>query len=273
MRSTKKRLTVMQTLSNLELTVSDSRILPQTYSSDNSVKKSSRASYVGVSNNQPFKFFDSKTEMPLNEWDQIELMQQFEIHHKDALPDFSRWIKYSKHDSQIIFFTRMIAHFKQYTSVDIVCSLLDNTNKDIRKEAILALGKLNYTAIESKLIHMFYHEPHDCQRAIVYAITMFQTGEAFDFLVSTYDETGSVDNRLLVAEAIYLYGPRGVKFLKERIEQEEGFNKLILMHVQNPLIQSELKSALEKADQNFKLAPKKKQASREEVVLRALQRA
>jgi uncharacterized membrane protein len=91
--STKKRLDVFQMLSNLELTVSDSNILPHTYSKKKSIKKGSRTSYLAVSKNDPFKFFETNRETELNEWDQISLMQQFETHHKDNLPDFSKWIR------------------------------------------------------------------------------------------------------------------------------------------------------------------------------------
>ena len=149
--NTKKRLNVFQTLSNLELTVSDSKILPHTYSKDKSIKRGSRSSYLAVSKNDPFKFFETNRESDLNEWDQISLMQQFEIHHKENLPDFSQWIKYTKQKSQIIFFVRMTAHFKQTNSVDTIAELLNNDDHDIRREAILAMGTLNYSTIEPKL--------------------------------------------------------------------------------------------------------------------------
>lgn len=244
--STKKRLSVFQILSNLELTVSDSKILPHTYSKNKSITKGSRSSYIGVSKNDPFKFFETNRESELNAWDQISLMQQFDVHHKENLPDFSKWIKYTKQKSQIIFFVRMTAHFNQTNSVSTISDLLNSDDHDIRYEAIVCLGKLNYATVEAKLTKIFYSQPEICQKAIVETITIFQTGMAFEFLRNAYETAANIETRLLLAEALYLYKPLGLQYFKNKIQKEEGFNKLILQHVQNPLIKSELKDRLDK---------------------------
>ncbi len=243
--SKKKRLNVFQTLSNLELTVSDSKILPHTYSKNTFIQKGSRTSYIAVSKNDPFKFFEKNRETELNDWDQISLLQQFEIHHKDNLPEFSQWIKYTQQKSQIIFFIRMTAHFNQTNSLNTITELLDHDDHDIRYESILALGKLNFYEIEEKLITMFFSQPELCQKAIVQSITLFQTGSAFEFLKNAYESAANTDIKLLLAESLYLYKPQGYEYFKSKIQKEEGFNKLILQHVENPLIKSELTEVME----------------------------
>lgn len=271
--STKKRLEVFQTLSNLELTVSDSKILPHTYSKHKSIKKGSRTSYVAVSKNDPFKFFETNRETELNEWDQISLMQQFETHHRDNLPDFSKWIKYTKQKSQIIFFVRMTAHFEQKSAIDTISDLLNNDDHEIRREAILALGKLGYSTIESKLIRIFYSQPEICQKAIVQTITIFQTGLAFDFLKEAYESAANTDTKLLLAESLYLYKPKGLQYFRNKIQKEEGFNKLIMQHVENPLIKSELREMVESNKMDKKPRAKKKIAASTESSLTNLQTA
>ena len=269
--NTKKRLNVFQTLSNLELTVSDSKILPHTYSKDKSIKRGSRSSYLAVSKNDPFKFFETNRESDLNEWDQISLMQQFEIHHKENLPDFSQWIKYTKQKSQIIFFVRMTAHFKQTNSVDTIAELLNNDDHDIRREAILAMGTLNYSTIEPKLLKIFYSQPEICQRAIVQTITLFNTGLAFEFLKNAYESVSNTETKLLLAESLYLYKPLGLQYFRNKIQKEEGFNKLIMQHVENPLINSELKDAMEKISSKPKRRTKKKGSESDEGDMFSLQ--
>lgn len=244
--STKKKLEVFQVLSNLQLTVSDSKILPHTYSRKNSVLKGSRTSYVAVSKNDPFKFFDSNKEMELNEWDQISLMQQFERHHKENLPDFSKWIKYTKKKSQIIFFVRMTAHFGQTSSLDIISELLDHEDHEVRKEAILALGILDFVKVEPKLMRIYYSQPEPCQKAIIHAITLFHTGMAFEFLKDAYEAAANIDTKLWLAESLYHYEPEGLEYFRTKIQNEDGFDKVILQHVENPLIKTELAELLEK---------------------------
>ena len=243
--SRKKRLAVFRTLSNLELTVSDSKILPHTYSKDKSVKKGSRNSYIAVSKNDPFKFFETNRESELNEWDQISLMKQFEEHHRENLPDFSKWIRYTKQKSQIIFFVRMTAHFRQKNSIDTISELLNHEDHEIRKEAIIALGALGYSTVEAKLMRMFHSQPESCQKEIVKVVTLFNTGLAFDFLKTAYEAASNIDTKLLLAEALYLYKPKGLQYFRNKIQHEEGFNQLILKHVENPLIRSELKELVD----------------------------
>lgn len=243
--SRKKRLAVFRTLSNLELTVSDFKILPHTYSKDKSIKKGSRSSYVSVSKNDPFKFFETNRETELNEWDQISLMKQFEEHHRDSLPDFSKWIRYTKQKSQIIFFVRMTAHFHQKNSIDTISELLNHQDHDIRREAIVTLGVLGYSTIEAKLMRMFHSQPESCQKEIVKVVTLFNTGLAFDFLKTAYEAAANIDTKLLLAEALYLYKPKGLQYFRNKIQHEQGFNQLILKHVENPLIKSELKELVD----------------------------
>ena len=89
--SNEKKFKSIQTFSKLNLTISDSKILPHAYSNKKYLYKEARSSYVTISNNAPFKFFDEEYE--LNKWDQINLLHQFKLHHKDKLPNFGKWIK------------------------------------------------------------------------------------------------------------------------------------------------------------------------------------
>jgi hypothetical protein len=191
-------------------------------------------------------------------------MQQFETHHKDNLPDFSKWIRYTKQKTQIVFFIRMAAHFNQTNSMDTIADLLNNDDHDIRKEAISALGKLHYATIEPKLMKIYYSQPDICQKAIVQTVTLFQTGAAFDFLKNAYESAASFETKLLLAEALYLYKPYGLQYFKNKIQKEEGFNKLILQHVQNPLIKSELKEVMNENTTQPKRRTKAKLTTSEE---------
>ena len=238
--STRTRLRAFQSLSRLELTISDSKILPHTYSKNESLRKESRASYVGISNNDPFKFFEIDSDM--NEWDQISLMQQFIIHHKHSLPNFTKWIKYSKNPAQIKFFVKVAAYFNQTTSIDTLIELLDSEDHSIRKEAILALGKMHAVNVEPYLVKMYFNQPLACQDAIVEAISFLNTGKSIGFLKTAYGMANNSDSKKLIAEVIYLYGKLGKKLFSDLEATEKDFDLQILNHVKNPLIPSALKT-------------------------------
>ena len=237
---TRTRLKAFHSLSRLEITISDSKMLLHTYSKNESLRKESRASYVGVSNNDPFKFFDLVN--GLNHWDQINLMQQLELHHKDNLPNFSKWIKYSNDPTQTVFFIRMVSHFKQLTSVGALIDVLEDHDHVIRVEAILAIGKMQLKEVEPQLIDMYYHQPLSCQNAIIEAIAYINSGEALGFLKNAYSEISDLDSKRLIAEVIYLYNEEGEEYFNLLFKKEEGFDLLTLEHVKNPLIPSALRN-------------------------------
>src|SRR5690606_25433812 len=190
--NTHRQLRAFQSLSRLSLTVSDSKILPYTYSRNNSLKKESRSTYIGVSNNDPFKFFDIEN-YNLNYWDQISLLNQLEMHHGDNLPNFSKWIKYSKDKSQTIFLIRAVAYFKQIHSVDVLKELLSSEDHEIRREVILTLGKMKIATVENDLKNMYYNQPAECQNAIIEAIALLQSGKSLNFLKDAYYHTTNLD--------------------------------------------------------------------------------
>src|SRR5690606_6349488 len=241
--NTRSRLRAFQSLSRLNVIISDSKILPYTYSKNKSLRKESRASYIGVSNNDPFKFFDRENP-ELNHWDQINLIKQLEMHHKDNLPNFSKWIKYTKDKSQNIFLIRAVAYFKQLNSVSALEELLESEDHDIRKEAILALSEMRITSVEEKLKKIYYNQPSECQKAIIESVALMQTGKSLNFLKDAFFEATNADIKKLIAEGIYLYGEEGKKYFDHLCKIEDGFDLLILQHVKNPMIPSKLKEKL-----------------------------
>ncbi|RWW91766.1 HEAT repeat domain-containing protein [Flavobacterium cerinum] len=250
---TRTRLNAFHSLSRLELTISDSKMLLHTYSKNDSLRKESRASYVGVSNNDPFKFFNQVND--LNHWDQINLMQQLELHHKDNLPNFSKWIVYSEDPTQTVFFIRMVSHFKQSNSVSALIEVLDNPNHNIRVEAILAIGKMQLKHLEPRLMDMYYHQPLSCQNAIIEALAYINSGEALDFLTKAYDDINDFDAKRLIAEVIYLYNEEGREYFDLLLKKERGFNYLTLEHVINPLIPSVLRNYVNARNSRGKTSP------------------
>lgn len=250
--NTRVRLRAFQSLSRLELTISDSKILPHTYARNTSLRKESRASYVGVSNNDPFKFFELDNE--LNEWDHISLMQQFELHHSERLPNFSKWIKYSKDKAQILFFVKLVTHFRQEQSVGTVVELLNDEDHNIRREAILAVGRMQVKDVESQLVKMYFTQTLPCQNAIIEAISYINSGKSLGFLKMAYELANNNDSKKLIAEVIYLYGKSGQQLFRELVLKAEGFDQLILKHVENPLIPSALKTYHANA-KNFRVRP------------------
>ncbi len=235
--NTRNKLRTFHTLAALDLTVPDSSILPFTHSKNPFIRKESRSSYVAISNNDPFKFFD-QSDNSLNYWDGIALIQQLELHHRNNLPNFSRWIKYSKNNSQLLFIIKAVGHFNQTSSAPALVELLETDDHDVRRETIIALGQMRVLESESIMMNIYSDQPKECQHAIAEALLSINSGKALPFLISIYEDASSYESKKLIAEVIYKYSYEGKLHIQELQKSEIGFNKLILEHIKNPLIPS-----------------------------------
>ncbi|RYF26098.1 MAG: HEAT repeat domain-containing protein [Flavobacteriales bacterium] len=239
--NTRSRLRTFQSIAILGLTVPDSSILPHTYSKNPFLRKESRNSYLAISNHDPFKFFDQQ-DNNLNHWDQINLLEQLESHHRHNLPNFSKWIQYSKNNSQLSFIIKAVSYFNQKISIPALILLVDTEDHEIRKEAIIALGEMRVQEVEDKIKMIYHHQPVICQNAIVEAISFIASGESLNFLKGIYAGANNLDSKKLIAEVIYKYNTEGQQHIEKLYRFEDGFNKLILDHIKNPLIPSRLRS-------------------------------
>lgn len=234
---TANRLKAMKQLSSLKITVSDSKILPFTFSKNTPIRKGARTAYVVISNNNPFKFFEL-ADNQMNQWDQINLLQQLELHHKDNLPNFSNWIKYSKDPSQIIFSVRAIAHFKQQGATEELLHLLATDNHIIREEVIRAMASLRITDAEDKLKEIYSSQPRKCQMTIIEALVQIYSMRSLDFFVDTLQVTTNPELKKILLEAIYSYGIEGRKVFNNLLLTATDFDLIILNHIRHPLNKS-----------------------------------
>lgn len=225
----------IQELSSLAITASESNIFPFTYSNNKNIRKEARTSYMRLSKNDPFKFFDESKE-PLNAWDQINLLKHLMSIENRVIPNFSKWIAYSQNESIIQFCIKMCAYFQQKESIPVLVNFLKTPDHDLRAEAIKALGELKADHTEDILIDMYNNQPDKCQNEIIRSIGEFSTGRSIDFLHHAFENTTNIETRKVAAEAIYNYGDIG-KELFEALEQgSEPESAQVLEHIANPLI-------------------------------------
>lgn len=239
--SIENKLKTFQQLSKLKIVISDSKILPYTFSKNRNIRKGARNAYIGISNNNPFKFFDQEDNQ-INNWDQITLLEQLELHHKNNLPNLSNWLKYSKNESQIVFIIKAAGYFKQYNTVNTLIELLDVNSHEIRQETIKALGLMQIQKVNDKLIEMFPTQPSKCQDAIIEAIFNINSQNAISFFVEAFNYTSNYESKKLIAEAIYLSDNEDRSTYSELLTNSIGFNKTILEHIKNPLNNHRLKA-------------------------------
>lgn len=225
----------IQELTSLSISASESKIIPFTYSGNNQLRKESRSSYIRLSKNDPFKYFD-ETKEALNSWDHINLLKNLMSIENTVIPNFSKWISYSKNNSIISFSIKMCSHFKQKESIPTLIDFLKNENHELRAEAIKALGDLQALECENHLKEIYVNQPDICQVEIIRTLGKFHSGNSLDFLRQAYMESLQTDTKKVIAEAIINYGESGKQVFNNLEQTESGFSNLILKHIANPLI-------------------------------------
>jgi hypothetical protein len=235
-RSNSEKMDAFQEAFVLNLNKFDSKVLQYAYSKNKRIRSEARNSYLALSTNDPYRFFDD-FEGSLTKWDEIELMQYLKQQNiRGNLEGLGKWINYSKNDSLVIFLIKMVGFFKQKGIDEILLEKLDDSNAQIRSEAILTLGELDIKETEAALIERYYTEPEVCQVAIIQTIRKFNTGKSLKFLQEIFEETNNTDTKKIIAEAILNYSYEGKIAFQNLKNSLKGFDLLILKHVETPLI-------------------------------------
>lgn len=235
-RSNSQKMDAFQEAFVLNLNRFDSKVLQYAYSKNKRIRSEARNSYLALSTNDPYRFFDD-FEGSLTKWDEIELMQYLKLQSvRGNLEGLGKWINYSKNDSLVIFLIKMVGFFKQKGINDILLEKLEDDNANIRAEAILTLGELGIKETEDTLIERYYTEPEVCQVAIVKTIRKLNSGKSLNFLQEIFGESNNTDTKKIIAEAILNYSYEGKIAFQNLKNTLKDFDLLILKHVETPLI-------------------------------------
>ncbi len=127
--------------------------------------------------------FVNELQQPLTDWEQLHIMRFLKQRSKSqALPDFGNLIDTNK-NWQSQFGLRMIAEFKQNSSIPDVLRLLHHEDIDIRRTAVETLGKLRNDIAVPTLKELYQQEQEDIiKQQIVQAMSNIATEEDIPFL-------------------------------------------------------------------------------------------
>lgn len=235
-RSNSKKMDAFQESFVLELNRFDSKVLQYAYSKNKKIRNEARNSYLALSANDPYRFFD-EIEGSLTKWDEIEIMQYLQLQNERGnLEGLGKWINYSKNNSLIIFLIKMVGFFKQRGIEEILIDKLSDEDAKVRAASIETLGELGISETEDTLIDRYYTEPEICQVAIVRTIKKFNSGKSLKFLQQIFKDSNNTDTKKIIAEAILNYSYEGKIAFQNLKNSLTGFDLQILKHIETPLI-------------------------------------
>lgn len=223
-------------LTQMDIPISDSTLLPLTNSVNPTLRAASRNAYIQLSKNEPFKFFDIATE-PILPWDQLEMFKIITTTKEITIPNFSRWVSYSNNKSIVNFCLKLIVYYDQQSAIPAVVDLLDNKDHAFRAHAINCLGKLSAESAEEKLVTIYNSQPVNCQIEILKAIGRISSGKYLEFLKHEFLYSYNFEIQMSAARSIIKHNTQSSRvLLNELMESTNEDNQLIIKHCHNPLI-------------------------------------
>ena len=223
-------------LTQMDIPISDSMLLPLTNSRNPTLRAASRNAYIQLSKNEPFKFFDIATE-PILPWDQMEMFKIITTTKDITIPNFSRWVSYSNNKSIVTFCLKLISHYDQQSAIPSVMELLGTKDHRFRASAINCLGKLSAEVAEEKLVTMYTSQPLNCQLEILKALGRIASGKHLEFLKQEFLFSNNFEVQMSAARSIIKHNSQISRLMiNEIMETTTEENQLIIRHCQNPLI-------------------------------------
>jgi len=177
-------------LTLMDYAISDIDILRFNLSDVSELRSAARSAFMRFSKNEPFRFFDEIRD-PLSIWELVGFFRILDQSKDTVKSNFANWIRYSRNKTVVICCMKLAAHEQSTEAIDSIEGLLNVNDHALRSHAINALGHLRALHTQDHLIKMYPNQPIDCQCEILFALGIFRTPGAIQFLkeqfLVTYD--------------------------------------------------------------------------------------
>ncbi|EKB50721.1 HEAT repeat domain-containing protein [Cecembia lonarensis] len=142
------------------------------------------------------------------------------------------WLS-SKNDSHVIFALKLVAHFNDLESGQVVTQLLGSGNAKIRNEAIKTIGKLFLFEAEQDLIIGFFKENEENQMEIVLTLKEIGGRDSIQFIHHLLSMDKGAELKLT---AMYALKALDSKFSETEFDPQKSLDKF-KKHVLSPYLE------------------------------------
>lgn len=197
------------------------------------VRVAAYTALIKLNSKEPFAFLASEKE-ELSEWHQILLMDAILKADGLEIPEFKVYLT-TENKSIILLATKLICHYQQFDAIPKLLSMLDHEDTFIRNQIICALGMLNATSAEERLMKQYPTENNKNKSQILSTLGVIASGFSIDF----------IRDKFLKAEHFSLLKSAGAAIIAhpEKIRQEilhslKGLDEeqmAVIRHYEEPL--------------------------------------
>jgi len=211
----------------------ESKLISKYLNSENEVLRiEAQMAWIQLNPNDPLSFCDDP-EVNLTEWGLLNSLVA--LKKIDTVPDFRRWLS-SANMSVALFALKMSGVFKQFDNIDLVTQRLDDTDLDIRHEAICALGKMAVPSPGNRLRQLFLTEGPENKTEIIRSLIMMSDSSNVPFFEEVLLTETEISLRILSARGLVSLDSIGEERVNLLYEEADPVLKTIIIHAKDDRI-------------------------------------
>lgn len=188
--------------------------------------------WIQLNPDDPLSFYDDP-KIQLTEWGLLNSL--LSLKKIDTIPDFGRWLQ-SSNKSVTLSALKMSGIFKQFENVDLVTQRLDDTDPEIRHEAICALGKMALLSPGYKLQQRFPKEELKNRTEIIRSLTMISDSSYVPLFEDVLLNETDINLRILTAKGLISLDGIGSDRLDSVFRKADSVLQKIIIHAKDDRI-------------------------------------
>jgi len=188
--------------------------------------------WIQLNPDDPLSFFDDPN-VELSEWGLLNTLPA--LKKIETVPNFGRWLQ-SSNKSVTLSALKMAGIFKQFENVGLISHRLGDTDPEIRREAICAIGKLAVPSAGSELQQMFPKEDTGNKTEILNALIMISEVSFIPFFRYLLLNETDISLRILSARGLISLGTNGRDILDSLYNEDDAVLKKIIIHAKDKRI-------------------------------------
>lgn len=149
---------------------------------------------------------------PLSEWQQISLLHELSQLSDENFSGVEKWLL-SGNKSVVVFALKLARIYYRFELHDPICRCLDDTDENVRYQAVLTLGEIYTDQTSAILIEKFAQEVQRLKMAILTVIQKTGTPADIPFLLEQLCSE-DVELKAVTCRALMKIGPEGILGLK-----------------------------------------------------------
>jgi hypothetical protein len=156
-------------------------IAKHTNATDGFVRTEAQTATMAFFGFEGLNFLNTLT-YPLNDWEQVKVLEQLQALDPEDMPDLPKWLQ-SSNDYVVLFALKLAEIYYQLHSHDYVLPCLEHADERLRRQAIITISRIANEDTPGILLKRYGLETRLNQRMILQQLSRIGTDEEAGFLL------------------------------------------------------------------------------------------